>query len=438
MPSLVTCSVGGVALVLTFIVTILDGLCFAASNNSALESATVSLSTLACVALVGLLVLRQKHPETKIWPWNTWHSAVHGFLIGYLFITAGVTAGTIARSLLEAYPKPRFIARNIIWAFSVFIQAIFSGLLLVPEGSRPNDTENQVPRWPGPRPHEMEVLPHRSRERNEETRQAPPESTHTLVETFRPQLTLNTKTSNEGLAPWTRSNAPTRVSSRYSGRTLYQNESTRNSVDLHPGTGSLAKHDPQDACTISEKDQQQQQSTDDDSQESRRDSDVKLSMDSLLILPSPGIPSPVEFSPSTTTSSLVLDPLPTAVVPSKPQRQQPPPTLNLPPNGDDQLNIHPLFRTCSPSPPPTPLPGTNVKASPAAGQTISPQTLNRVRSTTSLRVKNNGRSRSPLFGQMDLAEEESSGEAESSAAAAAAAISRPMPGIIMAGEMGKV
>lgn len=77
-----------------------------------------------------------------------------------------------------------------------------------------------------------------------------------------------------------------------------------------------------------------------------------------------------------------------------------------------------------------------VKASPAAGTTISTQTLNRVRSTTSLRVKNNGRSRSPLFGQMDLTEEEGSGEAESSSAAAAAAISRPMPGIIMAGSMG--
>lgn len=437
MHSLVACSVGGVALVLTFIVTILDGLCFAVSNNSALESATVSLSTIACVELVGLLVLRQKHPQTKIWPWITWQSAVYGFLIGYLFLTAGVTAGTIAKSLLEVHPKPRFIARNIIWAFSVFIQAIFSGLLLVPEGNTRDDVESS-PRWPHARPHEMEVLPHRSRER---TRQIP-DSTPTLVETFRPPLTLNIKTSNDALAPWNPSNAPTRVSSRYSGRTLYQNESTRNSVvDLHTGAGSPTKPDGQDGCTLTDQDQQQATITTsptspDDAQNSRRDSEARLSMDSLLILPSPGLPSPIEYSPSTTTDSSFTTE--TTFLPSKPKRQQPPPTLNLPPNDEAQMNIHPLFRACSPSPPPTPLPGTMVKASPAAGTTISTQTLNRVRSTTSLRVKNNGRSRSPLFGQMDLTEEEGSGEAESSsaAAAAAAAISRPMPGIIMAGSMG--
>lgn len=438
MHSLVACSVGGVALVLTFIVTILDGLCFAVSNNSALESATVSLSTIACVALVGLLVLRQRHPQTKIWPWITWQSAVHGFLIGYLFFTAGVTAGTIAKSLLEEHPKPRFIARNIIWAFSVFVQAIFSGLLLVPEGNPPEDDENTTAaRWPRARPHEMEVLPHRSRER---TRQMP-ESTPTLVETFRPALTLNIKPSNDALAPSNPSNAPTRVSSRYSGRTLYQNESTRNSVDLHTGVGSPTKPDAQDGCTLTDQDQQTSTFTTnptspDDTQSSRRDSDVKLSMDSLLILPSPGLPSPIEYSPSSTTESFATE---NTITHSKSKRQQPPPTLSLPPNDEAQMNIHPLFRACSPSPPPTPLPGTTVKASPAAGTTISTQTLNRVRSTTSLRVKNNGRSRSPLFGRMDLTEEEGSGEAESSsAAAAAAAISRPMPGIIMAGEMGKV
>lgn len=47
----------------------------------------------------------------------------------------------------------------------------------------------------------------------------------------------------------------------------------------------------------------------------------------------------------------------------------------------DEL-VHPLFRTNSPNPVPIAAPGTTITASPIAGQAITPQTLNRMRSAT--------------------------------------------------------
>jgi len=49
-------------------------------------------------------------------------------------------------------------------------------------------------------------------------------------------------------------------------------------------------------------------------------------------------------------------------------------------SSSDECHIHPLFRTNSPTPPPTPTPGTVVTAAPMAGQVINGRTLNRMRS----------------------------------------------------------
>ncbi|KAA8643126.1 uncharacterized protein ATNIH1004_009888 [Aspergillus tanneri] len=84
--------------------------------------------------------------------------------------------------------------------------------------------------------------------------------------------------------------------------------------------------------------------------------------------------------------------------PFAPDRQLPGgplPTLSV----TDESNIHPLFRSDSPSPAQTPTPGTIVIASSASGQTISVQTLNRVTSVHSLQA-HPPRSQSPLFEQM--------------------------------------
>lgn len=429
MHSVAACSTGAAALVVTFIVTVLDGLCLS-SNQSSLEAAIVSLSTIGCVALILLLVLRQRYPQAKIWPWISWQSVVHGLLIGYLFFAAGITAGAIGKTLTIVPSKPRFVARSILWALSVFVQAIFSGLLLVPKSNSQDDSSR---RWPRPLAHEMSVLPDRSCERNSRM----PDSAQTLVESFRPhQQTLNLKTSTDVLTPWhpNPSNIPSRVSSRYSGRTLYQQESHQNSIDLHSGVTSPNKAEVHDGCCVTDKEEPQRQATCPTSPSdipNRSNSEAKRSMDSLLILPSPGQPSTIEASVPADSFSTVTN---------KPTRHSSLPKLKLPPGEKDEMNIHPLFRACSPSPPPTPLPGTIVKASPAAGTTISPQTLNQVRcsrSSNSLHVSKEWRSRSPfLLERMDLPKGERSDQAESSVAAAtAAATSRPMPGIIMAGDI---
>ncbi|KAJ5126290.1 hypothetical protein N7526_008467 [Penicillium atrosanguineum] len=66
--------------------------------------------------------------------------------------------------------------------------------------------------------------------------------------------------------------------------------------------------------------------------------------------------------------------------------------LSLP---EREHNIHPLFRSTSPCPSPTPTLGTMVKGSPSAGQTITKNTLTRMRSARSLRELNM-RTPSPL------------------------------------------
>jgi hypothetical protein len=65
-------------------------------------------------------------------------------------------------------------------------------------------------------------------------------------------------------------------------------------------------------------------------------------------------------------------------IPSSPINFSRPTSRHRTPSVDD--HIHPLFRTNSPTPPPTATPGTIVTAAPNAGQVISGRTLSRMRS----------------------------------------------------------
>ncbi|EYE93464.1 uncharacterized protein EURHEDRAFT_404236 [Aspergillus ruber CBS 135680] len=417
-------SLGGTAIALTVIATILDGVCYAWTRSS-FELAVLSLSVVGCVVLALLLVIQTQHPRTKTknGSWGTWQHTVHILIVAYLLLAAGTTAGIIAKSLTTAQAQAQFITRNIFWAFSVIAQAISCGFHLVPR-ARQQDEEN-THSWPRPLSHELERLDERhSDERTQERSDSP--SLSITVESNRPSLSLNPKTSTDGLAPVRpcMSNVVTRVSSRYSGKTLFQQDSKHESIDLHAGVmSSPSKPDVsegRDTCSVA--DQEHQSTTTTTASTSnpapkRTDSDVR-SMDSLLILPSP--PSPTE--PSVNLESI-------ATTSMRPH----PPKLILPSN---EKNIHPLFRSDSPSPPPTPMPGTIVKASPVAGTTISARTLSRVRSSNSLRVSNNGRSHSPLLlERMGTAEE---GEMSSSCPPSlSSSKSKPMPGIIMAGDLRK-
>lgn len=75
-------------------------------------------------------------------------------------------------------------------------------------------------------------------------------------------------------------------------------------------------------------------------------------------------------------TSPLLPPLPWSSSPRMPSFE--------PLNTGHESTIHPLFRPASPllpvMPPPTPSPGTNIAAAPSAGQTISPETLEMIRS----------------------------------------------------------
>lgn len=375
---------GGTSLTLTVIATILDGVCYAWSRSS-LESAVLGLSAVGCVGLGLLLVLRIRHPETKTESglWGTWQYIVHVLIVAYLLLAAGITAGIIAKSLTTAPARAQFITRNIFWVLSVITQALFCGFLLVPRTKQQDEESSHS--WPRPLSHELEMLEEsRSGDRNQERSDSPSQSI--VVESNRPSLSMNPKMSTDGLAPVRPclSNVATRVSSRYSGKTLFQQDSKHDSIDLHSGVlSSPSKPDVfegRDTRSVADQEHQPITTTATSSANvvpRRSNSEDVKSMDSLLILPSP--PSPTE--PSTNIESSI-------------KKQPPLPKPHFPPN---EKNIHPLFRSDSPSPPPTPMPGTMVKASPVAGTTISAKTLSRVRSSNSLRISNNGRSRSPLL-----------------------------------------
>ena len=423
MHTTVAYSLGGTALALTVISTILDGVCYAWSR-SPIESAVLSLNAVCCVVLALLLVLQSRHPrmKPKAGPWGTWQHTVHILVVTYLLLAAGITAGIIAKSLTTALAQAQFITRNVFWALSVIAQALFCGSFLIPR--RKQQDEENTHSWPRPLSHELEMLDEsHSGNRIQERSDSP--SPSITVGSNRHSLSLHSKTSTDGLAPIQPyvSNVATRVSSRYSGKTLFQQDSKHNSIDLHAGVmSSPSKPDvseDRDTCGVANKENQYTTTftaSTSNPAPKRSDSDVK-SVDSLLVLPSP--PSPT--GPSTNLESI-------AATSMKP----PLPKLNLPPN---EKNIHPLFRSDSPSPPPTPMPGTMVKASPVAGTTISAKTLSRVRSSNSLRMSNNGRSRSPLLlERMSTTEED---ELSSPCPSSLSSKSKPMPGIIMAGDLRK-
>lgn len=416
MHTTVVHSLAGAALLLTLTGTILDGVCYVWSNRSSFESAIVSLSAVSCVDLVLLLVLRQIHPKGGTWPWRSWQSIAHCLLVAYLFLAAGTTAGLIAKSSTKVPAEAQLITRNVFWALSVFLQALFSGYLLVSNNTRKRDGSH---RWPCPLSHELEALQNHSSGTNQI--QDHTDSPSIIVGSCRPSLSINPKASTDGLAPVHpyMSNVATRVSSRYSGKTLFQQESKHDSIDLHSGVTSSSNEVDALEGDTGNMTGPEHESTSTRPAPQRKESEDICSVDSLLILPSP--PSPTESA--TPESSINKQPIL--------------PKLNFPPSDKNvkEENIHPLFRSDSPSPSPTPMPGTMVKASPVAGTTISAMTLSRVRSSNSLRMSNGGRSRSPmLLERMSEGRSRDDSQVEPSPPSSApASSSSPISGAIMAG-----
>ncbi|KAF7596280.1 hypothetical protein BBP40_002424 [Aspergillus hancockii] len=191
------------------------------------------------------------------------------------------------------------------------------------------------------------------------------------------------KKSYDGLIvtqPYT-SSAASLISKRYSGRTLYQQDSKHENNPPLAYPECVMMRNKSDSC-VNERDVYTVRTDSDIG--SRKLQELRYSLDTLRRQSS--------VRRSTDTSNSLQPEAPDKGVPPK---------LNLP----DESNIHPLFRSNSPTPPPTAMPGTTVIASPAAGQTISIKALHRMRSANSLRSYT-PRSRSPLYERVNQAGQE--------------------------------
>ncbi|KAL4754310.1 hypothetical protein BDW72DRAFT_214225 [Aspergillus terricola var. indicus] len=352
---------GGASLFLNIIVTVLHGVCYRSSRvftpgGSFIEAVTVSFSVLSCfVVLALLLILTNASKVNARVPREGWKTITYGTGIGYFITVTGVMAGGIAWSALQAVSEATgsgvgsnrqalLIARCALWAVSVLTQGMLCGVLLTTTSS--NDNCNQ---WPAPIPYELGSIASNRPEIHQKGESRAPssiaESQCPCIETITPhRSSISRKTS--------------RLSDCYSGKTLIQSDSKSNSFDLD---SALIPY-PESATTrttvsASYEDQGSDKGHIRLQQLQRSSSQIKRSLDSVMLRPS-----------STMSSSTQLEPF-----------KQPPSKLKVP----DESNIHPLFRSGSRSPPPTATPSTMVVAAPDAGQTITVKTLQRMRSTRS-------------------------------------------------------
>ncbi|PYH87596.1 hypothetical protein BO71DRAFT_340690 [Aspergillus ellipticus CBS 707.79] len=412
---------GVITLLSTFIATVLDGMCYTfsrplSSHISSVEAAIVSLGAVSCVALVALSFLWVKDIKgSATTQYRSRGTCMYGFITAYLSIATGVTAGGIAWGAAQSMAtktsvtkrhQSLLIARCIIWAISVLSQGILGGYFLTTLSRRDSTT---IPtKWPPSPPQELEVLSEEASVKDENVVPSP----SLTNESQRPSADLKTDCDTVPPIQPSVSNTESQTSNRYSGRTLFLHDSKQNSLDLQRTFLSQADS----TATPSKPEEHSGDQTgsnlgvkirSEPPKIRRSYSDTKRSLDGLVRQP-----SSTRSSPATSSTQLVTTARPA------------PPKLKLP----DESFIHPLFRSDSSSPPPTPMPGTTVIASPAAGQTISVKTLNRVRSTRSLRSQG-PRSRSPLFDQPLNSLEPHADSPEPSGRGS------PMPGFIMAADV---
>ncbi|KAJ5403080.1 uncharacterized protein N7487_008976 [Penicillium crustosum] len=121
-------SLAAASLLVTFIVTILNGICYAISKASPNVASTI-LSAVSCVALIALSLLHHQNIQAG-------RQQCIYFAGGYLLIAAAASAGAMAMSPQGSV----FVVRSVFWALSVFAQGLYCGFLvmtLVQEKSNP-------------------------------------------------------------------------------------------------------------------------------------------------------------------------------------------------------------------------------------------------------------------------------------------------------------
>ncbi|PWY70192.1 hypothetical protein BO70DRAFT_432235 [Aspergillus heteromorphus CBS 117.55] len=388
---------GGITLLSTFIATVLDGMCYTFSRSlsshiSSVESAIVSLGAVSCVALVAVSYLWVNDLKSEAaTPYRSRGACTYGVIAAYLSIATGVTAGGIAWSAAQSMTaktsvtkrhQSLLIARCIIWAISVLSQGILGGYFLTTLIKRePTPTPTPIPispptKWSPSPSQELDVLSEQASVKENHGRDSPSLTSESQRES------ADLKPDGDTVPPIqpSVSNTESHTSNRYSGRTLFLHDSKQNSLDLQRsylsqgdsiGISSKPVEPPNDpaGCPVGAKVRSEPPKI------RRSYSDTKRSLDA----------SSTRSSPATSSTQLRL-------------------------------------------PAPTPMPGTTVIASPAAGQTISVKTLNRVRSTRSLRSQG-PRSRSPLFDQPLQSMERNADSPEPSGRGS------PMPSFIMAADV---
>ncbi|KAL4928729.1 uncharacterized protein BDV17DRAFT_88949 [Aspergillus undulatus] len=365
--------VGGVSLLLAVIVTVIDGMCYGSSvvsspDNSLVEALIVSFSIITCPVVLALILISANEPKIDTWASRKrWRTTTYGAGIGYLALATGVTAGGIAwsTSVPEAkesslYPHRRslLVARCVLWAFSVLAQGMLCGVLLT---SWRTVGRANLSQWPSLASYELDgICPSRSVALQKAIYNSPSsatklqrQSTDTLP---KHQPSVSSTTS--------------RCSARYSGKTLTPSDSKLPSNGLNPAPISY----PETATTRTRPEDHASEGNQSRLQQLHRSSlQIEQSLDSVMLRPS-------SITPSST----------------QPEAKYSQAKPKLP----DESNVHPLFRSSTRSPPPTPSPSTIVLASPDAGQTITVKTLQRMRSTCSVGTRT-PRNRSVLLEQTD-------------------------------------
>jgi hypothetical protein len=332
-------TLAGASLLSTFIVTILNGISYATSKASS-DLAPLVLSSVSCLALVILSVLHHKDIQGRL-QWT----CITG---GYLLIASAISAGAMTSSPQASV----FVTRAVFWAFAVFAQGLYSGFIAMPLFH-----ERQNPEWPRSYPEELKSVP-----QSPHILPSPPRVCD-LSELFEPKRTSLRKFP--------------RRSNRFSDATLCQStkETKRASIDTS-STRSTPTHSPTTDKTPFEPSHSLPLRGNNSIRSMpslRRNPPTHLSLDSL-----------VQRSPTGSTLHLdspTLSTLSTATLPPAPTSAHS--TWEYNPFQD--TNIHPLFRSTSPAPSPTTAPGTMLKASPSAGQTLTKGTITRMRSARSLR-----------------------------------------------------
>ncbi|KAJ5193809.1 hypothetical protein N7472_006275 [Penicillium cf. griseofulvum] len=318
-------SLAGASLLVTFIVTILNGICYATSKASPDVASTI-LSAVSFVTLVGLGMLYHQNIQTG-------RQLLICFAGGYLLISAAASAGVMAVSPQVSV----LVVRSVFWALSVFAQGLYCGFLVMTLVQEKSNSE-----WPRVYSQELKDIP-----RTPRFLPSPP-TVCDLSDLFEPKRASLRKFP--------------RRSSHYSDATLCPpniKEEAITPIDTTLSTHSSPSPSP----------------TRDKRVDTLPDRDTRPLLQgpySIRSMPSLHRNTPI---PSPAASTIRVD--------SPTQSGSNSSTWEYNPFGEE--NIHPLFRSTSPCPSPTIAPGTMVKASPSAGQTITAGTITRMRSARSLR-----------------------------------------------------